>query len=485
MRPSASPVIDHAVLFGFDGLRPDCVNATDCPHLSALLESATVLTRHRSVFPTLTRVNLTSLVTAACPRDHGIVSNVFFVRGNGRNTPLDTSRLEDLNALASTTGGHSVSRLHVQRLLARSADHFAVAATGSNGSLNLLSNFQTDSDLAFNPVVKFSKAATPSGVAWNYPKEAMEHFLLCVWPGYAPKISVLWFAEADAAGHRFGIDSPEHRDALRQIDTELGRLIAWRDSQANADRIAVAVASDHGHVSVGSSISIVDWLNGEGFRADMSFDDEPDIALVSGMSPGLWLRKRDRGLLQAVVNALGEQSWCGPIFAAMDADMAVDGAFAFKDMGLDHPLAPDLILTFGGDNRPNEFGASGMSCSDLTGSDLGLGAGHHGGLHQTELHCLFAIEGAPFAAERRDDLTSCTANIMPTLCAALGLTSDFPAQALPVLGSDVQQQEAVVKNSVRSVCNGVWCHTLHLQSSDRIVHVDRVESRFQETNNGC
>ena len=468
--------IDHAILFGFDGLRPDSITKTDCPNLYALLEQAIVFARHRSVLPTVTRVNLASLVTGACPCDHGIVANTFFVRNSGRKTAFDTSCVEDLNLLAAMAQGHSVSKFHVQKMLAEFGEHLAVAATGSNGSFNLLSNFQNSLDLAYNPVVHGPvKPRNAGGAVRNMPSEATDHFISHIWPASQPVLSILWFAETDTAGHCHGIGSPEHRAALKQVDAELGRLVSWRDSQPNAERIAIAVASDHGQVSIGSSVSLADWLNSEGFRAATCWENDRDLVLTPGMSPGFWFARRDPGLLQAVVDAVNAQPWSGPLFSRFDEHNDIKGVFYFEDVGLDHPLAPDLMITFRGNDRPNGFGMSGRSHGDPTGTTLTLDSGFHGGLHDTELSCLFALKGKPFPAEYQADMASCTGNIIPTLYKALHPNGKFSNHALPIGSIDGPTEKPVAKEDVRSLQVGSRRYDLHLQICGRLVHADKIE----------
>lgn len=57
----------------FDGLRPDLVKPSLTPNLVRLQRGGAVLSRQRTVYPSETRIALTSLVTGATPDRHGIV----------------------------------------------------------------------------------------------------------------------------------------------------------------------------------------------------------------------------------------------------------------------------------------------------------------------------------------------------------------------------------------------------------------------------
>src|SRR5262245_62376424 len=61
------------LLIVVDGLRPDYVTAELMPRLARIGERGTVFSAHHSVFPTVTRVNGSSLVTGAYPETHGLL----------------------------------------------------------------------------------------------------------------------------------------------------------------------------------------------------------------------------------------------------------------------------------------------------------------------------------------------------------------------------------------------------------------------------
>ena len=51
----------------------------------------------------------------------------------------------------------------------------------------------------------------------------------------------------DKAGHRYGFMSPQYLDAVREVDTEVGRLLSAVDTHAEvADSLAIIITADHG-----------------------------------------------------------------------------------------------------------------------------------------------------------------------------------------------------------------------------------------------
>ena len=71
----------HVVIVGLDGLRADMMTPDTTPHLLRLAQQGVWFSRHHAVFPTATRVNVTSLVTGTNSGTHGIVNNSIFEPG--------------------------------------------------------------------------------------------------------------------------------------------------------------------------------------------------------------------------------------------------------------------------------------------------------------------------------------------------------------------------------------------------------------------
>src|SRR5262245_65964647 len=77
-QPGAAKATLHLVLI-WDGLRPDSVNSADTPNLFRLRAEGVGFAHSHAVFPTVTRVNATSLATGTYPARHGIMGNQLYV----------------------------------------------------------------------------------------------------------------------------------------------------------------------------------------------------------------------------------------------------------------------------------------------------------------------------------------------------------------------------------------------------------------------
>ena len=72
--------MSSVVVFIFDGLQPAQVNSRLMPNLTAWAAGGVSFANHHSVFPTVTRVNASSMVTGLNPGGHGLAGNRLVIR---------------------------------------------------------------------------------------------------------------------------------------------------------------------------------------------------------------------------------------------------------------------------------------------------------------------------------------------------------------------------------------------------------------------
>ena len=76
------------LIFALDGLQPAQVNLKLMPNLSALAAKGVTFAKHHAVFPTVTRTNVSSLVTGRHPGGHGLAANFLVIREFEPHHPL-------------------------------------------------------------------------------------------------------------------------------------------------------------------------------------------------------------------------------------------------------------------------------------------------------------------------------------------------------------------------------------------------------------
>jgi arylsulfatase A-like enzyme len=80
----------------------------------------------------------------------------------------------------------------------------------------------------------------------------------------------------DELGHRYGPQSPQYREAVRNIDRQVTRIREAIESAQMTDRTYLVLLSDHGFETVDNHFDVPDWLQREhGLRVtDRPFENE-------------------------------------------------------------------------------------------------------------------------------------------------------------------------------------------------------------------
>lgn len=62
-------------------------------------------------------------------------------------------------------------------------------------------------------------------------------------------LAMLYFTEVDHAGHMFGPDSIQTKEALIQVDDAIGQLMSELNERSLVDQFNIVIVSDHGMAS--------------------------------------------------------------------------------------------------------------------------------------------------------------------------------------------------------------------------------------------
>src|SRR5215831_11458844 len=132
----ASPATQQVVIV-VDGLRPDDVTPEAMPRLAALGRRGVVFNAHHSVFPTVTRVNASSMVTGVYPEGHGLLGNTIYIASVNPTRGLDTGVYTNLEAVARASG-RLLTAPTLGELLKQAGRKLLTIGSGSSGALFLL-----------------------------------------------------------------------------------------------------------------------------------------------------------------------------------------------------------------------------------------------------------------------------------------------------------------------------------------------------------
>ncbi len=217
----------YVILVSLDGFRYDYAKKYHAEHLLALgAEGASAPEGMLPCYPSITFPNHYSIVTGLYPEHHGIVANSFYDPQRKETYSYHDSRsVGD----GSWYGGTPLWVLAEQQGM-RAASFFWVGSEADIQGVRPTYYLKFDGSFP-NP------KRVEQVLAWlRLPAEQRPHFI------------TLYFSDADSAGHRFGPDSPQVEEAVRELDREIGKLRdGLKEIQLPVDLIVLA---DHGMVEV-------------------------------------------------------------------------------------------------------------------------------------------------------------------------------------------------------------------------------------------
>ena len=223
------------VLVSFDGWRWDYLDRFGPREVGALAARGVRAEGLVPAHPSLTFPNHYSIVTGLRPARHGIVSNTMLDPAlPGRFTLADTS----VTGNPAWWGGEPLWNT-VTRQGLRSATMFWPGSDVPIGG-------------HYPTYWRRFEDALPAGRRTDQVLE-----WLALPEAERPAFLTLYFSDVDTAGHTFGPDAPEVRDAVTRLDRELGRLVDGVARLGLQSRVHWLLVSDHGMAALSRDRVIV------------------------------------------------------------------------------------------------------------------------------------------------------------------------------------------------------------------------------------
>ncbi len=237
--PAAPPSL---LLISLDGVHPDMLGRGDTPHLDRLAAEGVHAEWMRPAYPALTFPNHYTLVTGLRPDRHGLVHNAMY------DEDLGWFALKDRAAVGDT----------------RWWEGEPIWVTAERAGLPTATMFWPGSEAPVQGVRPTRWSPFQEGLALDIRIGRVLGWLSEP-DATRPRLATLYFEHPDAAGHGYGPQSPQLREALRQVDGALGDLLAGLDARGLRDRVNLVIVSDHGmaEVAPGHAIAVEDMVADE------------------------------------------------------------------------------------------------------------------------------------------------------------------------------------------------------------------------------
>lgn len=403
----------------FDGLRPDYITPRSMPNLYAFSQSASYGEQHHSVYPTVTRVNAASLSTGSYPAVHGLMHNFVYFPEVDKKKALNTADAADLDRITQAMHGHLLTAVSLGEILQQAGYKMMVFSSGTSGQA-LLQNHKISGGAVINTSL-IRPAALRAQVEKEIgpiPPDAMPNTAQHKWITDAlikygltlngPLVSTIWFSDPDETEHAKGVGTPMTMEALKSVDEQFGRIIAYLKKEQLTAHFNIIVSSDHGFITHNgkSYASPAEVLIKAGLKKDR---ESADIAFIGG---GIYVKDHDTALIRKAVEKFQMTEGIGGIFvkAARPGDMKgfVAGTLSFDTIHLDHPdRAPDIIIHPEWNNSLDKMGYHGMAFS--------RGVAGHGGFSSYEVHIPLLVSGPSFKEAFKSEWPTSNVDIAPTI----------------------------------------------------------------------
>jgi predicted AlkP superfamily pyrophosphatase or phosphodiesterase len=436
------------LLIVVDGLRPDYVTAEIMPNLTALGKRGVVFNRHHSVYPTVTRVNASSISTGAYPETHGLLGNAVFFPKVDATKFLDTSDRNNLLKIAKAEG-QLLTAPTLGESLQAAGRRMLVVSSGSSGSAFLnnhtvsggaILHSQYALPLQLAEDMKAIGLPPPEGApAGALDAYAVDAFLKVGIPRVDPSVTVVWLSDLDSTAHERGIGAPATVEVLRRVDGQIKRIEDGLKAVGLFDRYDIWVTSDHGFSTHTGAIDLGALL--KPFARLMS-DGSPRVVTSDG---AIYVRDSDEAVISNIVTRLQKTAGVGAIFTRAahpgSLDGGVPGTLSLYAARWYHDRSAQILCSPDWTDARNAYGMRGTVASG--------GTAGHGSSSPWDIHNTLIAAGPDLKRGITADTPSANVDFAPTFLRLLGIAIPQSVQGRP-LEEALVDGPALGPNSVRT-----------------------------------
>ena len=454
-----------ALIVIVDGLRPEYVTPEIMPRLSAFRDRGFAGEAHHAVYPTVTRVNSSSISTGSYPQTHGLTGNTMFVP-IAADRVLSTGEKSDLDIMESALDEQLLTAPTLGEILAEHGKKVFAASSGSSGSGYLMNHRLGLGGLVhyafilpdtLEPAVH-QILGTPPIMAQqpNIPRVqyAIDAILEVGIDYLNADAFLLWITEPDGTAHANGIGAPKTIEALQAVDEQIGRMLDELGRRDLLESTTIFFTSDHGFSTNIGQQSITDLLIENGLKASR---ESMDVVLAGG---AIHILEDKETLFPQIIRLLQDTPWIGPVFTREEQP----GTLPFSAVFWDHDRSADILTSYNW--------TRGINAHGYMGETMNPGVAGHGSTSPFDIRTFFAIGGAHIKTRATSNVPSSNVDLAPTVLHLLGLpvaasmdgrvltealiSTPRPDSATVIYDALTAETEGYTLRLDRSMVNGKW-----------------------------
>ncbi len=217
----------YLIFISTDGFRYDYAKKYKAENLLKFSNQGVSAKAMLPSFPSITFPNHWSLITGLYPSHHGLVDNFFY--DYSRKEFYAMSKKENAED-GSWYGGVPLWSLAEKQGVVSASLQWVGSASEAGG---IRPTYYYHYHEKFTPEEKISKV-----INWlKLPEDVCPHFIS------------LYFPEVDAAGHHYGPESDETKNAVKLVDAAMGNLVK-KVNELGLKNVNFIFVSDHGMIKV-------------------------------------------------------------------------------------------------------------------------------------------------------------------------------------------------------------------------------------------
>lgn len=343
----------HVVVISYDAFSEDnWEKAKRLPNLSELIRNGAHSTKLRSIYPTLTYVAHTTMVTGVYPDKHGIYhNNPFqpFVRAKDQNwfwfkkdvkVPAVYDVLKELRCVKGQPGrkypGKSAGILWP--VTGKADIDYNIPEMRAIGKENLTLKMLGNGSPFFIIDMERKYGHIRNGIKQPYLDDFTTMCAVDTLKRKKPGLMLIHLIDLDDAKHKNGTDSPEVEKAMIRMDKRLGEIMeAVKSAGIRQDTIFIVVG-DHGQIDIRYKVRLNQLFKAQGLIYEEKGELKWRAYLQStGGSAYLHLRENDREAEQMAVDIIKK--------AKKDERYGIESLYGRKELDCFHvdPTVPYML----------------------------------------------------------------------------------------------------------------------------------------------
>ena len=216
---------EHVFIISLDGGKPAVMHQSQMPVLDQLVAEGACAWGAQTVFPSITLVSHTSMLTGVQPAKHHITWNSYKPEAGVVKVPTVFS-------LAKTAGLSTAMFVGKEKfkhlLVPGSVDEFGYNRSAGGETIKMVAGEKK----SVKEGTVMTKAVAADAVAYIEAKK--------------PNLCFILFTDTDSTGHKFGGGSPEQIKAFAAEDAGIGAVLGAIRKAGLAESSVVIVTADHG-----------------------------------------------------------------------------------------------------------------------------------------------------------------------------------------------------------------------------------------------